>query len=281
LKKTKGWNIIKAENKSAEKIIVFYKLNLEALFLKIVYSRYFKRLALAAVSAVLIFALTAFLIKIHNPAQLVSTRLETTIVPCVVLDAGHGGFDGGATSVYGELEKDINLEIALKTETFLKLFGFRVVMTRTDGSALANTKKEDMYKRLEIIKSCPDSVFVSIHQNNFSQSKYFGAQMFYGSNNKEDSKALALLLQENFKTNLNAQNTRQAKSAPSDLFLFKKSPVPSVLIECGFLSNYDEARLLANSEYQKQIAFTIAQSVVQYYLNQNIERTYKNGSAEV
>ena len=181
----------------------------------------------------------------------------------------------------GTLEKDINLSVALKTRTALRLFGFNVVMTRTEDTALSNTKKEDMYARLEILKKIPDSVFISIHQNHFTQGKYSGAQMFYGSRSEPESRALSLVLQENFKVNLNPQNTRQAKPAPDDLFLFKKAPQPAVLIECGFLSNYNEAKLLEDEKYQTKIALTIAQSILKYYKNAGIERTNKNGSAEV
>ncbi len=221
--------------------------------------------------SVFVFSLVVFMLaaafKVYEPMNLAASARQTTIRPTVVLDAGHGGFDGGATSVYGNIEKDINLSIAKKTEDFLKILGFEVVMTRKDENALASNKKDDMYKRLEIVKGTPDSVFVSIHQNNYSQSQYFGAQMFYGSQNKDDSRALALVLQENFKANINPQNTREVKTAPNDLFLFKKSPVPSVLIECGFLSNFNEAKLLVNNEYQNKIAFTIAQSIAEFMAN--------------
>lgn len=199
----------------------------------------------------------------------------------VLANSAHGGFDGGASSASGVLEKNINLSIALKTRDALTLFGFNVIMTRADDTALAETKKEDMYKRLDIASSNPDSVFVSIHQNHFSQGKYSGAQMFYGANNSEDAKSLALILQKNFKENLNPQNERQVKSADKSLFLFKKAPQPSVLIECGFLSNNNETQLLQNEKYQTKIALTIAQSITEYYANKDVERNLKNGSAEV
>ncbi|MBQ7799263.1 MAG: N-acetylmuramoyl-L-alanine amidase, partial [Oscillospiraceae bacterium] len=205
--------------------------------------RFAKKIAApVAVISLVLLSVAAF-VGVYEPMNLSAGARQTALRPSVVLDAGHGGFDGGTTSVYGALEKDINLSIAKKTEAFLKIFGFEVVMTRSDDGALASTKKEDMYRRLNIIKSAPDSVFVSIHQNNFSQSQYFGAQMFYGSQNKDDSRALALILQENFKANINSKNTREVKPAPNDLFLFKKAPQPSVLVECGFLSNYNDAKL--------------------------------------
>ena len=249
--------------------------------MKIVLSPYALKALKAGVTVFCSVLLFVSVLAISRPTHLAASLRSVSIRPTVVLDAGHGGFDGGATSVSGRLEKDINLSIALKTEAVLKLFGFEVVMTRRDDTALAQKKKDDMYARLEIIANTSDSVFVSIHQNHFSQGKYSGAQMFYGSQNQEESKAMALILQENFRQNLNPDNTRQAKPASSDLFLFKKAPQPCVLIECGFLSNYPEARLLENQEYQTKIALTIAQSISQYYANASIERNLKNGTTEV
>lgn len=249
--------------------------------MKIVFSSRAAQSLKAGITIFLALTLFAGIIAISRPANAVASLKTVTIRPTVVLDAGHGGFDGGATSLTGSLEKDINLQIAKKTSSALHLFGFDVVMTRSDDSALANTKKDDMYARLDIIKNTPDSVFVSIHQNHYSQGKYFGAQMFYGSSIEQESRAMALILQENFRQNLNAENTRQAKAAPSDLFLFKNAPQPSVLVECGFLSNYEETRLLENEEYQTKIALTIAQSICEYYQNAGIERNQKYGSTEV
>lgn len=223
--------------------------------------KYVKSMAIILVLGLAVF----FLYRLLPQSLPISAFKNTVITPTVVIDAGHGGFDGGATSVFGYLEKDINLSIALKLEGILKLLGYKTVMTRTSDAALASTKKEDMYARLEIINKSYDSVFVSIHQNHFSQSQYFGAQMFYGSKNEEESKKLATVLKENFKENINPQNKREIKKAPSDLFLFKKAQIPSVLVECGFLSNPNDAKALSKPEYQTKIAFTIAQSICEYF----------------
>ena len=220
-----------------------------------------KLLALA-----LAFCLAAFCgLEFLPHAVSVDTFKNTVLTPTVVIDAGHGGFDGGAVSSYGYLEKDINLSISLKLEGILKLLGYKTVMTRTEDRALATTKKDDMYARLEIVNKTYDCVFVSIHQNHFSQPQYFGAQMFYGSKYEDESKRLASILKENFKQNINPNNTRDIKKAPSSLFLFKKAERPCVLVECGFLSNENEARLLSQDEYQLKIAFAIAQSICEYY----------------
>ncbi len=246
--------------------------------MKILFSKSAPSKSVALLAVFVSIVLFVSLISIYLPSYASSSKSLTVIRPKVVLDAGHGGFDGGADSHSGGVEKDINLEIAKKTYFALRFFGFDVVMTRSSDTALAHKKKDDMYERLKIIKSYPDSIFISIHQNHYSQQKYSGAQMFYGRQNEDDSYALALVLQENFKQKLNPNNTRQVKKAGNDLFLFKNSPQPSVLVECGFLSNYEESRLLEDDEYQTKIALTIAQSIAQYY---NLERNFKNGSTEV
>ena len=218
--------------------------------------------------------LLAFIISLSHPADIITSLSNIGARPNIVLDAGHGGFDGGASSKSGVPEKDINLSIALKTRDILNFLGYEVVMTRSEDKALADSKKEDMYRRLEIANDTPNALFLSIHQNYFSQEKYSGAQIFYGSNNEGDAKSLALILQENFRENINPQNNRQAKTADKSLFLFKKAPQPSVLIECGFLSNYNEAQLLQNQKYQTKIALTIAQSILEYYKLSDVERSF-------
>lgn len=137
-------------------------------------------------------------------------------------------------------------------------------MTRKSDSALSGDKKSDMYKRLDIINSHKDSLFISIHQNHFSEEKYFGAQVFYGSKNEEQSKNLADIIQQNLKNDINPENNRQIKKAYSSLFLFKKAEQPCVLIECGFLSNKNETELLINDKYQTKIAFCIAKSIFEF-----------------
>ncbi|MBQ9937020.1 MAG: N-acetylmuramoyl-L-alanine amidase [Oscillospiraceae bacterium] len=221
----------------------------------------YKSSAIFILTCLLLFALISANL---NTNRSLAVAFNVKIPKIVVVDAGHGGFDGGATSVYGVLEKDINLKIALKTEKYLKLLGFKVVMTRKDENALAGTKKEDMYKRLEILEENRGAVFVSIHQNLYREQKYSGAQMFYGTQNS-DSEKLAQIMQDTFKQNLNKNNNRQVKKAYNDLFLFKNAKQPSVLIECGFLSNFSEAKLLNNEEYQNKIAFSICEGLLKYY----------------
>ncbi len=223
----------------------------------------------------LTLGLVAVFGNIFRPARLADALVRTSVGelrPTVVLDAGHGGFDGGTVSLYGTPEKEVNLAVALASCRFLQLFGFRVVLTRSEDTALAADKKQDMHRRLEIIRREPDAVFLSIHQNHFTEQKYFGAQMFYGSRREQESRQLAAVLQDRFRENLNMQNNRQIKPAPADLYLFKNAPQPCVLVECGFLSNPEEAKLLVNPDYQGQIAFTIAQAVFEFQAQPPAER---------
>ncbi len=189
----------------------------------------------------------------------------------IVIDSGHGGADGGCVGVNGCIEKDINLAIAKDLAELLKLSGFNVVMTRSedislhsDGvEGLRNQKISDMENRLKIIQSYPESLFVSIHQNQYTEPEYFGAQMFYTTNNPGNFK-LAQIMQECF-AELQPENDREIKLIDNDLYLFKNTQQLAVLAECGFLSNTNDAANLSDSEYQKKVAFTIYKGIMKYY----------------
>lgn len=189
----------------------------------------------------------------------------------IVIDPGHGGMDGGAVGVDGIVEKDINLNISLKLRDILTANGFEVVMTRDKDESIEDkevedvisVKKADMRNRLKIMEKNPDSITISVHQNLFEESKYSGAQVFYGPNNPE-SEVLAGFIQQAFVEHLQKDNTRQIKKAQKDLFLLYYSTTPTVLVECGFLSNPEEARKLTEDEYQSKVAFTIFSGLIQY-----------------
>lgn len=192
--------------------------------------------------------------------------------PTIIVDPGHGGFDGGAEGANGAVEKDINLPIAIKVRDLLVLYGFDVIMTRDadiatcdPGLELIRQKKtSDIMNRFKLIEQHPNSIFLSIHQNKYPDGSLSGAQMFYGPETREQSEAIASIMQHNFVTMLQPDNTRQPKPAEDSVYLLFHSPVPSVLIECGFLSNPDEEALLRTDEYQNKIAFVIAGSLMQY-----------------
>lgn len=190
----------------------------------------------------------------------------------IILDAGHGGFDGGAVANDGTVEKDINLAIATVLADFLRTGGYEVIMTRDsdvstdseDSSKISSRKKSDMRNRLELIKKYPDSVFVSIHLNKFTTSAASGSQVFYGPK-CEESKPLGEYIQSSIIRLLQPQNKRVNKQATSSTYLLYNAPVPAVLVECGFLSNTAELERLKDESYQKKMAFCIFCGIEDYF----------------
>ena len=191
--------------------------------------------------------------------QNVAANASANDLPVILLDAGHG-------------EKDVNLAVALQLREFLEMSGFRVVMTReTDvsihddsASTIREKKVSDLHNRLKLIEQYPGCTFISIHQNQFEQSQYHGAQMFY-SKNDERSKLLAEKLQHSFVSLLQPDNEREVKAATKDIYLLWNAQVPAVIVECGFLSNPEEAAKLKEPGYQKDLAFTIYTGFLRYW----------------
>ena len=209
--------------------------------------------------------------KAEKGAVPVSLTSYDTQKPVVILDAGHGGIDGGCTSVEGVPEKGINLNILLRVRDLLRISGYEVLVTRdTDMSihdkgveGIANQKSSDMDNRLELFNSRNDAICISIHQNQFTEPKYKGAQMFYSDNNSR-SETLARSLQGNFRRLIQPDNEREIKLCGKELFLCYYSQNPTVMVECGFLSNPEEAALLNTEEYQGKVAFTIFSGINEY-----------------
>ncbi|MCH5354031.1 MAG: N-acetylmuramoyl-L-alanine amidase [Acutalibacter sp.] len=202
----------------------------------------------------------------------------------VVLDAGHGGEDGGAVGVNGELEKDINLSIALELEKFLKQNNFEVVMIRSGDysvgdqslSTVSERKRSDTRARLRTVEETGDCILLSIHQNHFSQSKYDGAQVFY-SENREESAVLAEAIRQSIVSSLQTENHRENKPAGNSIYLLHNCQVPAVLVECGFLSNPAEAEKLTQEGYQKAMATAIYNGLIDYL--QEIRESSQNSSS--
>ena len=189
----------------------------------------------------------------------------------IILDAGHGGMDGGCSSAEGNVEKDINLAIVLEVKELCELYGYNVVLTRDRDTSIHDAgvegiraqKESDMDNRLEIFNSHSNAVCVSVHQNNFTDEKYSGAQMFYYEGNPENER-FARIMQEKFVENLQPDNTRETKPCGDNLYLCRYCENPTVMVECGFLSNPDEAALLSDNIYQKKVAFTIFSGIMEY-----------------
>ena len=203
----------------------------------------------------------------------------------VVLDAGHGGMDSGAVGISGVLEKDINLSIVKKLESLLEFSGYEVILTRSDDSSIHDSniegvgeqKKSDMRNRLAIINTYPNAIFFSIHQNKFTQPQYFGAQMFYTDKNPDNMK-LARIMQKRFKL-IQPDNDREIKLSGDELYLFKTTEIPALIIECGFLSNAEDEKKLSSEEYQQKVAFTIFCGITDY-INQKQMDNQNNSTEE-
>ena len=200
-------------------------------------------------------------------SPVVSVSSPSLAGPVIIIDAGHGGEDGGAVASDGTVEKDINLKIALQTAKFLKIYGFEVIMTReTDVSTSSGDKfikREDLENRLNLMKENRNAVFVSIHLNKFTTSAARGSQVFYSKYG--DSKRLGDLIQKSIIDNLQPENKRVNKQATSSTYLLHNAVVPAVLVECGFLSNEAELLRLKDVEYQKKLAFSITGGILDYF----------------
>ena len=185
----------------------------------------------------------------------------------VVIDAGHGGNDPGAVSRSGIKEKEINLAIAKKLQALLEKDGIRVILTRSDDNAIATKKAYDMHKRRIIAVESQADIFISIHQNSHKKKSVKGAQAFYYGDS-EKGKLLAKLIQEQFTTFLDKSNNHTAM-ANEKYYVLKKIPIPSVLVETGYLSNYNESRLLTTEEYQQKIAQALHLGILNYFAKFN------------
>ena len=192
----------------------------------------------------------------------------------IIIDAGHGGEDGGA-STYGDVpEKELNLEISKTLSDLLTLCGAKVVMTRSEDILLydkssdydGKKKSQDLAKRLEIANSYDDAILISIHMNAFPEEKYKGLQVYY-SPNTESSCILASLIQNETRIKLMPNNNRKPKTAGSNIYLLYRYMGTGVLIECGFLSNPDEYSRLCTKEYRCELSMTIASSILKYIAN--------------
>lgn len=198
-------------------------------------------------------------------------NIVTPETPVIVLDAGHGGMDGGCSTADGKTEKGINLNILLSVRDMGRLFGYDVDVTRDKDASIhdkgvtgiRNQKVSDMENRLELFNKYPNAVCVSIHQNTFSDPIYNGAQMFYSDKNPA-SEQLAGVMQRKFVENLQPNNQRETKLCGSELYLCYYCNNPAVMVECGFLSNPEEAAKLTDKTYQQKVAFTVFSGITEF-----------------
>ena len=225
--------------------------------------------------SVLLYAiiLSAFLFLGIGGSKAITVITENSPLPerrTIIIDPGHGGVDGGATSCTGVLESTINLEISLRLQDILELLGYRTDIIRktdisvyTSGNTIAAKKVSDLKNRVNIINNTPYALVLSIHQNYFGDGRYCGAQVFYPAT--DGSEQLAKQLQKVITATINPGSTRVAKRVEG-VYLMEHIQCTGILIECGFLSNPTEEELLRSSGYQKKLCSVIASACSEYLL---------------
>lgn len=232
-----------------------------------------KRTVIVA-AAVAVFLLAAFVFAFSAADAGTSAYTSTgriSVKPVIIIDAGHGGIDGGAVGVSGTVEKNVNLQIAIKLRNKLTVLGFKVVMTREtdisihdpDAATVRQKKASDLKNRLKLTELYPNSILISIHQNTINVPSVRGAEVFYSPNN-ESSRVLASYIQDALNAQMRAGKPRTITEAGSNLYLFYNATNTAVLVECGFLSNSDEEALLCSDEYQDMLALTISTALLTY-----------------
>lgn len=214
----------------------------------------------------------AFLLTAIIGDRAITALAQTQPLPrgCVyVIDAGHGGIDGGATSCTGILESQLNLEIALRLDDMMHLLGHDTLMIRTtdksvytSGNTIAAQKVSDIKQRVKTVNETENGILVSIHQNTFPDGRYRGAQVFYAPD--DDSREVAGKLQTALIHTLNPGSNRKSKKADG-IYLMEHITRPGVLIECGFLSNVEEEAKLRSSAYQKKLCAVIATTLCAHF----------------
>ncbi len=193
----------------------------------------------------------------------------------VILDAGHGGEDGGAVAADGTMEKDLNLAISNAIAGYFELFGIPYIPVRTTDisvcdeglTSIKERKRSDILNRYALVNDTPDAVLLSIHQNMFSEPKYYGTQVFYAGGDPT-SENLASTIREAVLTGLQPENTRAIKPSTDSIYLLYHAKTTSVLVECGFLSNENELQKLKDEAYESQISYFIFKGMLQYLTTQ-------------
>lgn len=229
-----------------------------------------RSLILAAAYCLTVGGLLAAVIWGSRAVTVIARELPIRRSRCIVIDAGHGGEDGGAISCTGRPESVFNLEIALRLRDLMHLLGYQTKMIRTtdisvytSGTTIAQKKISDLKHRVQMVNETENALLLSIHQNQFTDSRYSGAQVFYSGTG--DSEALAKQLQSAFVATVNPGSNRKAKRS-SGIYLMEHIRCNGILIECGFLSNPQEEARLSAAEYQKKLCCVIGASVSRFLM---------------
>lgn len=198
------------------------------------------------------------------------TMAPTSERPTLIIDAGHGGEDGGAVSLTGALESHINLAVALRLDGILGLYAVPTQLLRTtdislhdkEAQTLRQKKNSDLHNRVDMVNAYKCAVLLSIHQNSYPDGRYSGAQAFYAPT--ANSRELAQMMQESLRLTLDPKNGRLEKQIPDTIFLMNHVSCPAVLVECGFLTNSREEKLLQDNTYQTKLACALAGGYLQW-----------------
>ena len=236
------------------------------------------RLVFPFISLSIIFIAICTIFFILSSSLIKPSGRDTSVsndYPTVIIDAGHGGEDGGAVGINGALEKDINLTIAKRLYDELTKSGIACVLTRSEDILLYDRNQDyegrkkalDMQARLRTVSKYENAIFVSIHQNSFPVEKYNGFQAYY-SGNSEASQVLATTIEQSIKNSLQPNNNRVAKASEGKIYLLDNLTCPAVLLECGFLSNTNECEQLCSDAYQTRMCNVISDGIIAF-LNKN------------
>ena len=225
---------------------------------------FFEIVVLSVTLALIINVVGSFAIQVSSTTPYYAEQV-------IVIDAGHGDFDPGKVASDGTREKDINLSIALKLYDIFTANGYTAVLTRSDDTTLADKsatsvstkKKTDTHNRVKYADSFTDSVLISIHQNSDTESSSHGTQLFYGTKNDE-SKLLAEAIMGSVVDKIQPENTRPLKEGTSSIYILVNTKAPTVLVECGFMTNSEELKKLKDEEYQRRMAFSIFLGYLDY-----------------
>lgn len=234
----------------------------------------------AFLSILLTFALFFTILIIDKTRNVSSDNITANDIPLIIIDAGHGGEDGGAVVNENIYEKDINLSIAQKTNEILSFFGFNTQMVRdTDiliydknSQTQRQKKNSDLRNRLKLMDTFENCIYLSIHQNKYGDNRIWGAQTFY-SPSDEKSPILAQFIQSSIVSLIQPDNKRVIKKTGTNVFVIYNATKPAVMVECGFMSNPDELGKLKDEKYQNKMSFSISNGILNYYISE-----VKNGS---
>ncbi|SNX54425.1 N-acetylmuramoyl-L-alanine amidase CwlD [Thermoanaerobacterium sp. RBIITD] len=214
----------------------------------------------------MILAFVLFILILLN--NVLNKSIETlTYIPVmnkiIIIDAGHGGNDPGKPGKSGKDEDELNLAIATKLKDLIEESGGIVLMTREDDTLSDSNLMKDLKNRVYAGNDVKGDIFISIHLNSFPESQYKGAQVFY-QKNSEKGKLLAEIIQDELKKTLDTNNERMAKET-STFFILRHAKMPAVIVECGFMSNPEEERLLNDDKYQYKVAWAIYKGILRYF----------------